>query len=489
MADRSMRNPDRTGGGRWLALALAAVVLAGCGSAAPTITPAASPPASAAALPTATSPSPSAVPVSPEPIVTPTPAPAPGPTISTGTDGIALAISSAARPSTTPEEATGAAAEVNAFGLDLFRRVATGSGNVVVSPASIAIALAMARAGAKGETAAQMDRVLRSFGSDADAAGVNALDQSLSALDRVYDNWSGGQGPPPEVVLQLANAPFAQRDMALQPAYLDALATRFGAGLRLVDFQADPDGARRLVNAWVKAQTKGRIPALLSPPTITTLTRLVLVNTIYLKAPWLEPFDPKATTPEPFTRADGSTLSVPTMSARGSYGHAAGNGWWAVELPYLGTLALTIIVPDDLSRFSAALTPAQLARITGALSPRPIALHLPRFGVDTGPISLADDLIAMGMPLAFDQQRADFSGITAEEALYISAVVHQANIDVDEKGTEAAAATAVIGSTAGPGYQGPWPELRVDRPFLFALRDRATGAVLFLGRVTDPTAR
>ena len=344
-----------------------------------------------------------------------------------------------ARPSTTSEEATGAAAEVNAFGLDLFRRVATGSGNVAVSPTSIAIALAMARAGAKGETAAQMDRVLRSFGSDAGAAGVNALDQSLSALDRVYDNWSGGQSPPPEVALQLANAPFSQRDSALEPAYLDALAARFGAGPRLVDFKADPDGAPQLINAWVKAQTKGRIPELLSPPTVTRAIRIALVNTISLKAPWLAPFDPKATTPEPFTRADGSTLSVPTMSARGSYGYAAGNGWWAVELPYLGTLALTVIVPDDLSRFSAALTPAQLARITGALSPRPIALHLPRFGVDTGPLSLAGD-------------RGHWQH-------------------------------------GGPGYQGPWPEVRVDRPILFALRDRATAAILFLGRVIDPAAR
>ncbi len=476
--------------GRLLALALVAAQLAGCastasatpgrGSATPAAAGSVAPSAPASARP---SPPPASVPG-----VTPSAA-EPTPTISTGPDGIALAMSSASRPTTTPAQATQAAAEVNAFGLALLRRLASGGGNSVISPASIAIALAMARAGARGETATQMDAVLHGFGSDAQATGVNALDASLAALNQVFAQYALGPNAPPEVALQIANAPFAQRDLALEPAYLDALATRFGAGLRLVDFKADPDGARRAINAWVKAQTHDRIPELLGPPAVTRRTRIALVNTIYLKAPWQEPFQTQATAPAPFTLADGSTVSVPTMAGSYFYPYARGTGWWAVQLPYLGTLALTIIVPDDLAAFSAALTPAELGRISAALTPQPIALHLPRIGANTGPVNLTDALAAMGMPIPFDMARADFSGITRQEPLYISAVVHQANIDIDEQGTEAAAATAVLGSTGGPGYMGPWRELRVDRPFLFALRDTATGAVLFLGRVTDPSKR
>ena len=485
---RKARGQD---GPRWRPCSLAAIALAlltGCGSVAPG-TPAS--PAAAASPSAPPIASPSSATALPEPIATPTTVPTSGPTVAMGGgDGIAIARSSVPRSVTTPEEATNAAAAVDAFGIELFRRVATGSGNLVVSPASIALALAMARAGARGETAAQMDAVLHGFGSDAHALGVAALDESLAALDHVYDSYPANNGQVPEVALQVANAPFAQQGMPLEPAYLDALASRFDAGLRLVDFRTDPDGARQLVNAWVKAQTKGRIPELLGPPAITNLTRLVLVNTIYLKAPWLVPFDEQATADEPFTRADGSSASVPTMSQRSEYGYAAGRGWWAVELPYLGTLALTIIMPDDLPAFTAGLTATELARImTATATLRPFDLHVPRFGIDTGPLDLSEALSAMGMPLAFDQQRADFSGITAAERLFISHVVHQATIDVDEKGTEAAAATAVTMATGGPGYQGPWPELRVDRPFLFALHDRSTGAVLFLGRVTDPSRR
>jgi serpin B len=274
--------------------------------------------------------------------------------------------------------------------------------------------------------------------------------------------------------------------MRLFDAYLEALASRFGAGLRLVDYRNASEAARHEINAWVSDQTEQRIPELLVPGTITRDERLTLVNAIYLKAAWLTPFTEDATKPGPFTRLDGSTVDVPLMHLGESLSYAAGDGWQAVELPYVGgSLAMTIIVPDDLTAFEAALTPERLATITGALESRPVILTLPKFGTESK-IDLATTLAAMGMPTAFLPGPADFTGITTEEPLFISAVIHQANIDVDEKGTTAAAATAVV-IRAGSAPAEP-VTLTVDHPFLFALRDVPTSSVLFLGRITDPSA-
>jgi len=271
--------------------------------------------------------------------------------------------------------------------------------------------------------------------------------------------------------------------MRLETAYLEALASRFDTGVRLVDYVAQPEAARALINSWVDDQTEHRIPELLVPGIITSDTRLTLVNAIYLKAPWQTPFQPSATRPGTFTLADGSTVEVPMMAARTSLPYAAGNGWQAVELPYIGhALALTVIMPDDLAAFESSLTADQLAAIIEDLGEYNVTLTFPKFGIETKAM-LAALLAALGMPSAFDG-RADFSGITTAEALLISDVVHQANIDVDEKGTEAAAATAVV-MRGGAAPQSV--TLHVDRPFLFALRDVPTGAVLFLGRVLDPS--
>ena len=386
------------------------------------------------------------------------------------------------RAAVSPADATAAAASIDAFGLDLLRALARGD-NTVVSPASIAIAVAMAQAGAAGETASQMNAVLHGAGSGS-GAGINALDQALAARNGTFTD---AEGHDLTVALRVANTPFAQAGMTLEPSYLDALASRFGAGLRLVDYRRDPEAARNLINAWVKSQTEGRIPRLLAPGILDSLTRLVLVNAIYLKAPWQVPFDAELTGPSPFTLAGGSTVDVPTMAGGlQQLRYAEGSGWKAVELPYAGgSLAMTIVVPDDLAAFVQHLDAAQFGQITGALAEREVELWLPRFAI-RAEIDLARTLATLGMPLAFDPQLADFSGITAEERLHISAVVHQADISVDEKGTEAAAATAVaMAATAMPADS---VMLRVDRPFLFAVRDLPTGAVLFLGQVTDPGA-
>ena len=399
---------------------------------------------------------------------------------STGGDG-ALARADVPRASATPEDAAAAGAAISAFGLDLYRAVANGQTNAVLSPTSIALALAMARAGARGQTAAEMDAVMRDLGADENAAWLNALDQALATRSATFKDDSGQDL---SVALRIANAPFAQRGMALEHAYLEALASRFGAGLRLVDYARETEAARQQINGWVDEQTEQRIPELLAPGVITPETRLTLVNAIYLKAPWLTAFPDAATAPGTFTRADGSTVEVPLMEASAEMRHAAGAGWQAVEIPYIGgSLAMTVIVPDDLAIFETDLTAEGLARILDVLEGAQVNLVLPKFSIETK-AELGALLAALGMPTAFTDD-ADFSGITTAERLAISEVIHQANIDVDEKGTEAAAATAVVmRATAMPVEP---VTVRADRPFLFALRDVPTGAVLFLGRVGDPS--
>jgi serpin B len=401
------------------------------------------------------------------------------PSGSTG-GGIQLARADLPRASTAPADAVSAGAALNAFGLDLYRAVADGKTNAVLSPASIALALGMARAGAVGATATEMDAVMHDLASEAHATWLNALEAALSERSGTFKDASGQDLP---VALRIANAPFAQQGMPLQQAYLDSLASRYGAGLRLVDYRNETERARSLINTWVADQTEDRIPELLAAGVLTPATRLALVNAIYLKAPWATAFPAEATESGLFSRADGSTVQVPLMATTAALRYAAGTGWRAVEIPYVGgSLAMTIIVPEDLAGFEETLSPAGLAGITDSLEEAQVSLTLPRFGIETR-AELADVLAALGMPSAFDD-RADFSGITTAERLEISDVVHQANIDVDEKGTEAAAATAVVmRATAAPAEP---VTMRVDRPFLFAVRDVPTGAILFLGRVGDP---
>ena len=402
------------------------------------------------------------------------------PAASPGGD-IALARADIPRASAAPADAAAAGTAITAFGLDLYRAVADGKANVVLSPASIALALAMARAGARGQTAAEMDAVMHGLASDDNATWLNALDQALATRSGTFKDDSGTDLA---VALRIANAPFAQQAMPLEKAYLEALASRYGAGLRLVDYETATEAARKLINGWVDDQTEQRIPELLVPGVLTTETRLTLVNAIYLKAPWLTPFPADSTKPGSFTLAGGSTVDVPMMATSAAMRYAAGTGWQAVEIPYIGgSLAMTVIVPDDLATFEQALTADQIASITAGLVRTQVALSLPKFSIETK-AELADILSALGMPSAFDA-RADFSGITQAERLQISDVIHQANIDVDEKGTEAAAATAVVmRATAMPAEP---VTLTVDRPFLFALGDVPTGAILFLGRVADPS--
>lgn len=447
---------------RGIAAILSLILVAACGGAQP-------------------SPSPSAGPTATIPSSTPTAVASPS---STAPATLTLAMADLPRASASIDDAKAAATAINDFGFDLHRRLSAGAGNVVFSPASVAIALGMARAGARGETAAQMDAVLREVASDEHAAWLNGLDQALATRSGTFED---AEGNSHELILDIANTYFAQRDYPLERAFLEALAARFGAGMQLVDFIADSESARRLINDWVDEQTRGRIPVVLQPGDVTRDTRLALVNAIYLKAPWSRPFIPELTTDDPFARLDGSTINVPTMHTdRGSC--AIGSGWGAFELPYVGnTLSMLVIVPDDLAAFEASVDGDLIARVERAFQGQVAGsdITLPRFDFETreelGPV-----LAALGMPDAFDDDLADFSGLTTADKLVIGTVIHQANISVDEKGTEAAAVTVVgFDVTSGPS---DICTVHADRPFIFAVRDVETGAILFIGRVVDPSA-
>ena len=432
------------------------------------------------------------------------------------TPGFDLAATSLRRPKVDLAAARAEADGINAFALDLYKRLRADAGNegLVFSPTSIVMALAMARAGARGDTAAEMDRLIHASDWPEVASGIGSLDVLLRSRDAT---WRGDQEETRELALRIANMAFAQDGFALHPEYLDRIGRMSGSGLGLVDYKNHTEDARKAINGWVSRQTMGRIPELLAPNGVTPSTRLTLVNAVYLKAQWARPFEGDLTAPLPFTTLSGALARVPTMQLWGDQdvGLAKGRGWTATELAYMShdghPLAMTLILPDDLAAFERSMTPATLATIRGAIRteerhiaratyssdpmlddcgtyPYQVHLFMPKFGQQTKLDTLADTLTAMGMRRATTPGVADFSGITDEEPLYIARVIHQANIDVDEKGTVAAAATA-IGMDTG-GCTGPQPAktrtLRLNRPFIYLLRDTQTGAILFMGRVTDP---
>jgi serpin B len=403
-------------------------------------------------------------------------------------DGVVLAKSDVPRADASAADARAGAAAINAFGFDLYSRVAEPGTNTVFSPASVVLALGMARTGARGETAAEMDAVMHDAAAEGNEAWLNGLDRELAARTKSFEGFGDR---PQEVTLRIANTQFAQFGLDLEPAYLDDLAARYDAGLNLVDYARDSEGARRAINGWVADQTEDRIPELLLPGDVNEQTILTLVNAIYLKAPWLYPFSKENTEEGTFTLADGSRVEVPMMrlvsdGGRPTFLAAVTDEWQAIELAYVGgELSMLMLIPEDLAAFEGELGPERLALIDAALEESAVDLAMPRFGIETR-AELAALLEALGMPQAFSAQ-ADFSGIFGDFSVPIARVVHQANIDVDEIGTEAAAATAV-GFDSSAGEPLVPLVIRADRPFLFLLRDVPTGAILFMGRVADPSS-
>ena len=373
-----------------------------------------------------------------------------------------------------------------AFAARLYQALAAGQGNVVVSPLSIHLALSMALAGAEGDTAAEMTQALEVAGFDPAAlhAALNSLDAALESRNRT--------DPPiddreQKVQISVVNSLWGQEGFAFVSEYLDLLARNYGAGIRLVDFRQAAEEARVAINDWVASETNHRITDLIPQGAIDELTRLVLVNAVYLDATWAHPFDPEATFEAPFFRLDGSEVSVDTMHAyQLGAQYASGDGWEAIDLPYTGDeLSMVIVVPESgrFAEIEALLASGLLDEVRGGFGPATVDLSLPKFEM-RNQLSLVGALRSLGIEQAFDTELADFTGISAEEQLYITDVIHEAFISVDEAGTEAAAATAVIiGTTSAPIDV---IALDIDRPFLFFLQDRSTGAILFLGRVVDP---
>ena len=397
-----------------------------------------------------------------------------------------LVRSEATRAAADLEAAKRGAAALAAFDAAIFGQLASRDGNLVFSPYSIATALAMTRDGAVGKTREEMDGVLRaSTAGDLDAA-FNALDRALAKRPGSYP--FGNTTVPLE--LGTANQLFVQRDFELAKAYLDTLASYYGAGVGVVDYHQAREDARRTINGWVSDRTKTRIPELIPQGVLNDLTRLVLVNAVYFKAKWQIPFSKPATAAAPFHRLDGTDARAQMMRL-GSlpsllYAHAP--DFQVVSLPYVGGLSMVLVVPDA-GKFAAVQSQmSDGATVAGALaltSRKAVDLSMPRFEFRSTAM-LRDTLGKLGMPLAFTE-RADFSAMSPREKMLVQEVAHEAFIAVDEEGTEAAAATAVIAGVTGAPSE--VVQLTVDRPFFFFIRDDETGAVLFTGRVMDPTAR
>lgn len=384
-----------------------------------------------------------------------------------------------------PEEMTRLARGSNAFGFEVYRRVAEGGGNRALSPASITTALAMSWGGARGLTAAQMKRALRLEGAPEEV--MRSFGRLAAAL----------QDPARPVVLRMANRLFGEKSYRFETAYLQATEAAFGAALQPVDFRRAPDAARALVNGWVEERTEQRIQDLLPPGSVDKETRLVLVNAIYFLGDWDDPFAKEATRPAPFAVSSTEKKDVPTMHAVGHLRFVARDGLKAVELPYEGgQMSMMVVLPDAVDGLPAlekSLTEERLEALAQSLAPARVALALPKFEVNpAGSLALREALEALGMADAFSPTRADFTGIAnpprPEDRLFLSEVFHKAFVKVDEKGTEAAAATAAVMARAAAALAPP-VALKVDHPFLFFIRDDASGMVLFMGRVADPTAR
>jgi serpin B len=371
----------------------------------------------------------------------------------------------------------------NAFALDMYRSLRSDDGNLIFSPFSISLALAMTYAGARGDTQAQMGKALHFDLPQAQLhPAFNALDLALANQPKAA---SKDQNP---LQLNIANAVWAEQTFPFLPDFLDTIALNYGAGIHQADFINQYEPVRKEINGWVSDQTKNKIKDLLAKGTLDSNTRMVLVNAIYFKADWLSPFDANNTSDQPFHLLNGSTVTVKMMS-QDMYGipYSHGNGWQAVELTYAGnTAAMDILVPDDgnFEAFDSSLDMATFDSILGTMQPTDsVHLGLPKFSF-TRDFGLKDQLSALGMPDAFDPNLADFSGMTGKRDLFISDVIHKAFVAVDEKGTEAAAATAVIMELAMARISNV--SLIVDRPFLFLIRDTVSGQILFMGRVVNP---
>jgi serpin B len=375
------------------------------------------------------------------------------------------------------------ASSSNQFGFDLYGKVrAKEKGNLVIAPASLTTALAMTWGGAKGETATEMKRVMHLEDSPADV-----MDTSGKLASSLTD-------PARPVVFKIANRLFGEKSYEFESQYLSATERAYGAPLERVDFKKGAEAARSNINGWVEKQTESRIKNLIPERGVDDQTRLVLVNAIYFLGDWAAPFEKDNTVPMPFKLSAKESKDVPTMNRTESYKIAQKDGVTALQLPYKGgQMSMLILLPDaadGLEAMEKSLSNTTLDALVAGLKDERVYVALPKFKIEpAASLELKAPLIELGMKTAFDRSRADFTGIanppSADDRLVISKVFHKGFIRVDEKGTEAAAATAVSMARAG-GVPSKPREFKADHPFAFVIRDEASGLVLFMGRVKNP---
>jgi serpin B len=368
----------------------------------------------------------------------------------------------------------------NEFAVALYGKLKSQSGNLFFSPESVSTALAMTYAGARGDTAAEMAKTLHfTLPPDQLHPAMGAL---LAGLNAPHDGYQ----------LRVANALWAQQDYKFRDDFLKLTASDYGAGFNHVDFRGATEAARLTINQWVEQKTEDKIKDLLQPGAVNATTRLVLTNAIYFKAEWQEQFQKAQTEDEDFHLSATQTVKAPLMHRTGGYDYLNGGTFQALEIPYKNReLSMIVFLPNDvdgLPAFEQSLNASSARQWLSQLQPVPrVIVTFPRFKV-TQQFELGGVLGAMGMPKAF-QKDADFSGMTGNRELFLSAVVHKAFVDVNEEGTEAAAATAVIlrGLAMRAPDRTPPIVFRADHPFVFLIRDNRSGGILFMGRVTDPT--
>jgi serpin B len=381
----------------------------------------------------------------------------------------------------TPEtaEESAVSASINAFGIDLYRELAHGDENLVVSPFSASTALSMAYVGAREDTEAQMRAALRyTVGQDQVPAAYEGMLRELGV--------AGGRKNP---ALIMANSLWVQRRYRLLDPFVSTLKINYGAAPQPVDFRSG-DKARRTINGWIDKRTRGQIRELIGDNGLPRKTRLTVVNALYFNGAWLEPFERADTDDAPFTLLNGNKVQVPTMRQTGAFDYMETKDLQVLRLWYKGrTLTMTILLPrklDGLSALEKSLTAEALDEWwTGPVLVDMAEVALPRYRASSR-FNLKEAMESLGMKDAFVWGTADFSGMTLEEPLFLYAVWHQAVIEVNEEGTRAAAATAVPAPASAPMPEPSPPRLVADHPFMYLIRDMRTGAILFMGRVTNP---
>ena len=380
----------------------------------------------------------------------------------------------------------------NRFAFGLYEKLQDQKGNLFFSPYSISTALAMACAGAGGETAGQMGQVL-GFAGAPKATGCSGADAAPhkkeihEAFGQIIKDLNA-RGAKGAYELVVANALWGQKGHEFLEDFLELVKTNYDGKLQELDFAADSEGARKTINAWVEQKTRDKIKELIKQGSLGPMTRLVLTNAIYFKGNGARQFKPEMTIQEPFTLLSGKKVDVPMMRQDDErFGYAENEVCRILEMPYVDDeLSMVVLLPkrvDGVKVLAEELTSENVAKWLGKLRKREVKVFFPKFKM-TSEFGLSDVLSSMGMADAFSPNKADFSGMTGNRDLFISAVLHKAYVDVNEEGTEAAAATGVVMklTSVGPAV----PVFRADHPFIFLIRDKVSGSILFIGRVMDP---